>query len=244
MNNKPTLFKRIRNIIVSTIMPRYQEDLWLDISNGDKNAVLKYKGNPLVGGGSESGSDYQSSGSIVKDMIEQGPNFNWAKYAIDIPSLPCFKPEAEWPDIPEDMPSNPEDAPVIESILADGYTTVQFPASAGVMDSYFIFVVKQTGDNPTVSVPSSGEPIFTDCEPVVICENSDELTSLTPVRTPTSGATLSTDDGIRVLLAPVEERFGVEHMMDSMPLVISIMPQGKVYVGYMNGGYSPDPGFH
>lgn len=67
MNNKPTLFKRIRNIIVSTIMPRYQEDLWLDISNGEKKAVLKYKGNPLVGGGSGNGnSDYTITKSCVQ----------------------------------------------------------------------------------------------------------------------------------------------------------------------------------
>lgn len=169
--------------------------------------------------------------SVVKMMKEQGNQFDWSQIAIDIPSLPCFKPEAEWPDIPEEV-SDPASAPSIESILAEGYTTVQFPASAGIMDSYLIFVVKQTGDNPTVSVPESGEPIFTDCEPVVICESRDELASLTPVRTPTSGGTTSgIDDEVRVLLAPVGEAFGIESMQ-ARPLIAYTTSQGKVYVGY------------
>lgn len=56
MKNETNLFKRIRNIIVGNTLPK-NEDLWIDTSNGEKNAVLKYKGNPLSGGGSGSGSE-------------------------------------------------------------------------------------------------------------------------------------------------------------------------------------------
>lgn len=178
--------------------------------------------------------------SVVKMMKEQGNQFDWSQIAIDIPSLPCFKPEAEWPDIPEDL-HDPSSAPTIESILADGYTIVKYPSSAGISDSFLLFVVKQTGDNPAVSVPKSGEPIFTDCEPVVICESSDELTSLTPIRTPTSGATLGIDDEVRVLLAPVKEAFGVDRLQ-ATPLIVSVMEQGKLYVGYVNRAVGPGPG--
>lgn len=57
MKNETNLFKRIRNIIVGNTLPK-NEDLWIDTSNGEKNAVLKYKGYPIVGGSdSDSGCD-------------------------------------------------------------------------------------------------------------------------------------------------------------------------------------------
>lgn len=104
----------------------------------------------VLGGGSSSGSDYQSSGSIVKDMIEQGTNFNWAKYAIDLSKLSCFKPESEW--TADDY---------LSDLVAEGYTVV----NSSLNRMGYFFVVKQTGDSPSVSFEDSG-PIFTDCEPV------------------------------------------------------------------------------
>ena len=50
MKNQTNLIKRIRNIIVGNTLPA-NEDLWLDTSDGEKKSVLKYKGNPIVGGG-------------------------------------------------------------------------------------------------------------------------------------------------------------------------------------------------
>ena len=63
MKNKTNLFKRIRNIIVGNTLPK-NEDLWIDTSNGEKNAVLKYKGNPLIGGG---GGGQSNCTNTVKD---------------------------------------------------------------------------------------------------------------------------------------------------------------------------------
>lgn len=45
----------IDRVVVSKTNPHNNNALWIDTSNGEKNAVLKYKGNPLVGGGSGSG---------------------------------------------------------------------------------------------------------------------------------------------------------------------------------------------
>lgn len=62
MKNQTNLIKRIRNIIVGNTLPA-NEDLWLDTSEGEKKVVLKYKGNPIVGGGSNSG--YSSTKQLV-----------------------------------------------------------------------------------------------------------------------------------------------------------------------------------
>ena len=87
--------------------------------------------------------------SVVKMMKEQGNQFDWSQIAIDIPSLPCFKPEAEWPH--ENEPS---------SLLCDGYEIVGR------------FVVEVTGENPQVDYDQeTGLPIFTDCEPIVIFDD-------------------------------------------------------------------------
>lgn len=63
MKNKTNLFKRIRNIIVGNTLPK-NEDLWIDTSNGEKNAVLKYKGNPLTGGGGRS-----TGGATISSIV-------------------------------------------------------------------------------------------------------------------------------------------------------------------------------
>jgi len=125
----------------------------------------------LVLGGGCSCSDYQSSGSIVKDMVEQGPNFNWAKYAIDIPSLPCFKPEAEW-----------SKAIMEQSLLAmlnDGYTALDFMTTGKPIEGGWTgMIVRITGDNPHVDDETRE---LVDCEPV-ISVIPNELSALTPVR--------------------------------------------------------------
>lgn len=76
MKNETNLFKRIRNIIVGNTLPK-NEDLWIDTSNGEKNAVLKYKGNPLVGGGSGSGggSGCDCSGGIPYNQMPEVVTF-------------------------------------------------------------------------------------------------------------------------------------------------------------------------
>lgn len=45
----------IDRVVVSKTNHHNNNALWIDTSNGEKSAVLKYKGNPLVGGGSGSG---------------------------------------------------------------------------------------------------------------------------------------------------------------------------------------------
>lgn len=162
----------IDRVMVSKTNPHNNNALWIDTSNGEKNAVLKYKGYPLVGGasggGSGSGSDYQSSGSIVKDMIEQGSNFNWAKYAIDIPSLPCFKPEAEWSKAVEEQS--------LLAMLNDGYTALDDETGTPIEGGWTGMIVRITGDNPHVE---KGKLV--DCESV-ISVIPNELSALTPVR--------------------------------------------------------------
>lgn len=169
--------------------------------------------------------------SVVKMMKEQGNQFDWSQIAIDIPSLPCFKPEAEWPDL------NGDEGVPITDVLAEGYTTVQLPSSASLSDNFTIFVVRQTGDNPTVST-SIGEPIFTDCEPVVLYEDSSELSHITPVRTPMPSITKSGSE-IFMLLTLIEE--GFVFLMNSEPLMVSVVPQGKVYLGAQNRVAPPIP---
>lgn len=169
--------------------------------------------------------------SVVKMMKEQGNQFDWSQIAIDIPSLPCFKPEAEWPALGSD-----ENVPITD-VLAEGYTTVQLPSSASLSDNFTIFVVRQTGDNPTVST-SIGEPIFTDCEPVVLYEDSSELSPITPVRAPLSSF-MESGSGISMLLNPIEEGFA--SLMRSEPLIVSVVPQGKVYLGAQNRVAPPIP---
>lgn len=73
MKNKTNLIKRIRNIIVGNTLPA-NEDLRLDTSEGEKKGVLKYKGNPIIGGGGS--SDYSSTKQTVTlfdDTIEVSP---------------------------------------------------------------------------------------------------------------------------------------------------------------------------
>ena len=185
MKNETNLFKRIRNIIVGNTLPK-NEDLWIDTSNGEKNAVLKYKGYPIAGGGSGSGSgsDYQSSGSIVKDMIEQGTNFNWAKYAIDIPSLPCFKPQDEWPQ-----------KAGYQEILAEGYQAL-YDEDLGVA-----IVVKVLGDNPSIEIENGVITNFSNCEPVIML---DSISSLTPV------CFYIADNSIKGVITRINEGFGDE----------------------------------
>lgn len=70
MKNKTNLIKRIRNIIVGNTLPA-NEDLWLDTSEGEKKGVLKYKGNPIVGGGGNSGySSTKQTVTLFNDTIE------------------------------------------------------------------------------------------------------------------------------------------------------------------------------
>lgn len=86
-------------------------------------------------------------------MKEQGNQFDWSQIAIDIPSLPCFKPEAEWPWGKIKVRNA-----VLDDVLAEGYA-----AFSG-------FIVRVTGENPTVTVTPQRVPTFVDCEPVVITE--------------------------------------------------------------------------
>lgn len=140
--------------IKSKYQPKQTNVTWVDLSGETpvEKHFINGRWQAVGGGGSGSGSDYQSSGSIVKDMIEQGTNFNWAKYVIDLSALPCFKPEAEWPQQAE-----------VGDLLADGYVAVSLTVSR----TRHTFVVKQTGDNPSVSIGSFG-PVFTDCKPVTV----------------------------------------------------------------------------
>ena len=104
--------------------------------------------------------------SVVKMMKEQGNQFDWSQIAIDIPSLPCFKPESEWPEYTGEPRS-------IATLLADGYAVVKG------------HVVKVTGENPNITFSDTGAPYFyqvgnyVDCEPVVV---ADEMASLVPAR--------------------------------------------------------------
>jgi len=104
--------------------------------------------------------------SVVKMMKEQGNQFDWSQIAIDIPSLPCFKPEAEWPEYTGEPRS-------IATLLADGYAVVNH------------HVVKVTGENPNITFSDTGSPYFyqvgnyVDCEPVVV---TDEMASIAPAR--------------------------------------------------------------
>lgn len=144
----------MKQTVTSKYEPKSKNVTWIDMSTGhpvQKN-FINGMWRPTGGSGGGGGSDYQSSGDIVKDMIEQGTNFNWAKYAIDLSKLPCFKPESEW---------TADDN--LSDLVAEGYTVVNF--SLGRMD--YFFVVKQIGRRPSVSAGDSG-PIFTDCEPVTL----------------------------------------------------------------------------
>ena len=117
--------------------------------------------------------------SVVKMMKEQGNQFDWSQIAIDIPSLPCFKPEAEWPWKKLDAFTAE-----LSDILAEGYVAVSG------------YIVRVTGENPSVTgIPGLPiPPTFVDCEPVVIYEHKPALRSfdsvtensllpLTPIRT-------------------------------------------------------------
>ena len=65
MKNKTNLFRRIRNIIVGNTLPK-NEDLWLDTSEGEKKATLKYKGNAINKGAEIEGvGDPSNEGKIV-----------------------------------------------------------------------------------------------------------------------------------------------------------------------------------
>lgn len=59
------IFKKIRNIIVGNTQPN-NDALWIDTSSGEKNAVLKYKGNPVVGSGSNGGSSTNPGYTVTK----------------------------------------------------------------------------------------------------------------------------------------------------------------------------------
>lgn len=56
----------IDRVVVSNTNPHNNNALWIDTSNGEKNAVLKYKGNPLVGG---SGGGSDGSGSLNLELF-------------------------------------------------------------------------------------------------------------------------------------------------------------------------------
>ena len=51
------LIKKIKNILVGDKQPKDKYSLWLDTSNGESNAVLKYKGHAIAGGGNNEPSD-------------------------------------------------------------------------------------------------------------------------------------------------------------------------------------------
>lgn len=51
------LIKRIKNILVGDKQPKDKYSLWLDTSEGEANAVLKYKGHPIAGSGDSESSD-------------------------------------------------------------------------------------------------------------------------------------------------------------------------------------------
>ena len=69
MKNQTNLIKRIRNIIVGNTLPA-NEDLWLDTSEGEKKGVLKYKGNPIVGGSNSDNSSTKQTVTLFNDTIE------------------------------------------------------------------------------------------------------------------------------------------------------------------------------
>lgn len=213
----------IDRIIVGNNNPHNNNTLWVDTSNGEKKAVLKYKGNPLIGGGSGSGSggsDYQSSGSIVKDMVEQGTNFNWAKYAIDIPSLPCFDQKK----IEEfEKATDPEtllDGVDLGSLLTEGYSVVSYTFD-GNTEGFYV-VVKVTGDSPSVEIGEDDSLVFNDCEPVTI----DSPTPITPIRVLVGTAGSGGVSVLRFL-----EGFGMTSRLSSGTSFVLNGDSGNLYVG-------------
>lgn len=68
--------KVIDKTVVGKTMPTNPNTLWLDTTEGEKNAILKYKGNPVVGGSNGSGSGGTTSGIPTIDKNTQ-PNIVW-----------------------------------------------------------------------------------------------------------------------------------------------------------------------
>ena len=108
--------------------------------------------------------------SVVKMMKEQGNQFDWSQIAIDIPSLPCFKPEAEWSKAVEEQS--------LLAMLNDGYTALDHETGTPIEGGWTGTIVRITGDNPHVDT-ETGELV--DCESV-ISVIPNELSALTPVR--------------------------------------------------------------
>ena len=108
--------------------------------------------------------------SVVKTMKEQGNQFDWSQFAIDIPSLPCFKPEAEWPKAVREQS--------LLAMLNDGYTALNSETGTPIEGGWDGAIVRITGDNPHVD---SETHELVDCEPA-ISVIPNELSALTPVR--------------------------------------------------------------
>lgn len=76
----------IDRVVVSKTNPHNNNALWIDTSNGEKNAVLKYKGNPLSNGGSSGGSGGGEVSSVkiaypIRTlMINDGTDFSGLVY--------------------------------------------------------------------------------------------------------------------------------------------------------------------
>lgn len=59
--------KSIDRIIVGNTNPHNNNTLWIDTSNGESNAVLKYKGKTIVGGNTNNNTVQQGKNYIDKD---------------------------------------------------------------------------------------------------------------------------------------------------------------------------------
>lgn len=127
--------------------------------------------------------------SVVKMMKEQGNQFDWSQIAIDIPSLPCFKPEAEWPNFAVSGP-----AP-LQDLLVDGYIVLENR-----------YVVKVTGDEP--SLDTTEDTKFIDCEPVLI--DVDPLLLQTSDIIPVRGLIGPQTQGVVIILGLKDLFFGTE----------------------------------
>lgn len=85
--------KVIDKTVVGKTMPTNPNTLWIDTSNGEKNAVLKYKGYPLVGGGSGSGGGGSTGGYLYNQPIPLTPTRD--RTEEDLAKLPQL-PDDNW----------------------------------------------------------------------------------------------------------------------------------------------------
>lgn len=135
--------------------------------------------------------------SVVKMMKEQGNQFDWSQIAIDIPSMPCFKPEAKWSEAIEEQS--------VLALLNDGYTALDFETGTPIEGGWSGEIVHVTGDDPHVDL-GTGE--YIDCEPA-ISVIPNELSALTPI-----GMLNYIQEGIEVgSIARVDDLWGMARDM-------------------------------